>query len=105
MSDLATPLLVLFDDDALAFWAFAALMRAFGARGNFAVDESGIFSQLRALAGALGRADRVLAHKLRALGAADCHFAYRMVVVLMRRDLPLAQVGGVSFLECSVWVQ
>ncbi|GBF97782.1 hypothetical protein Rsub_10207 [Raphidocelis subcapitata] len=91
MSDLALPMLVLFDDDALAFWCFAALMRTFGARSNFAVDESGIFSQLRGLAGVLGRADRVLAHKLTALGAGECHFAYRMVVVLMRRDLPLGQ--------------
>jgi hypothetical protein len=94
MSDLAMPLLVLFDDDALAFWCFAALMRTFGARGNFAVDESGIFSQLRALSRALARADRVLAHKLQAMGAGECHFAYRMVVVLMRRDLPLSQVRG-----------
>lgn len=35
-----------------------------------------------------------LGHRLRSLGVAqDCHFAYRLVVVLMRRDLPLAQVG------------
>ncbi|KAI8470960.1 MAG: rab-GTPase-TBC domain-containing protein [Monoraphidium minutum] len=91
MSDLAMPLLVLLDDDALAFWCFAALMRTFGARANFAVDEAGMFSQLRGLGVALGRADRVLAHKLRVMGAGDCHFAYRMAVVLMRRDLPLGQ--------------
>jgi len=108
MSDLATPLLVLFEDDALAFWCFAALMRTFGARANFAVDESGIFAQLRGLSGVLARADKVLAHKLTAMGAGDCHFAYRMVVVLMRRDLPLAQVrehGEAGGRGWFVWVR
>lgn len=51
MSDLAVPFLVLLEDDALAFWCFASLMRK--ARRNFAVDESGIFGQLRALSALL----------------------------------------------------
>ncbi len=91
MSDLAVPFIALMDDDALAFACFSAVMAR--ARHNFAVDESGIFAQLRALSGLLAVADRVLEHRLRALGAAECHFAYRMIVVLMRRDLPLGQVG------------
>ncbi len=28
------------------------------------------------------------------VGATDCHFAYRMLMVLMRRELPLEQVRG-----------
>jgi hypothetical protein len=92
MSDLLLPLLVLFEDDALAFWCFAAVMQTVGLNRNFAVDESGIFSQLRSLGAVLGVADATVAHKLRTIGAAECHFAYRMIVVLMRRDLPLQQV-------------
>jgi hypothetical protein len=40
----------------------------------------------------LSRADPELHQQLKALQAADCFFAYRMVVVLMLRDLPTAQV-------------
>lgn len=93
MSELALPFLVLFHDDSAAFWAFEALMTTYGVRRNFAVDESGIFGQLRQLSAVLGSADRVLMHQLRALGAAECHFAYRMIVVMMRRDLPISQVS------------
>eukprot|EP00879_Flechtneria_rotunda_P017314 GHRR01018138.1.p1 GENE.GHRR01018138.1~~GHRR01018138.1.p1 ORF type:complete len:373 (+),score=132.14 GHRR01018138.1:814-1932(+) len=50
MSDLLLPFLLLFEDDALAFWCFVAVMQRQGVRRNFAVDESGIFSQLRTLA-------------------------------------------------------
>lgn len=49
MSDLLLPFLLLLDDDALAFWCFVSLMQRMGARHNFAVDERGIFDQLRML--------------------------------------------------------
>jgi hypothetical protein len=49
MSDLLLPFLLLMDDDALAFWCFVSLMQRMGARHNFAVDERGIFAQLRLL--------------------------------------------------------
>lgn len=86
MSDLAAPLLALLPDDAVAFACFAALMAR--VRRNFAVDESGIWAQLRALSCALEAADHVLFDALRRLGVADCQFAYRLVVVLAKRDLP-----------------
>jgi hypothetical protein len=31
-------------------------------------------------------------YQLKHLGAAECHFAYRMVVVMMRRDMPMPKV-------------
>lgn len=40
----------------------------------------------------LSRADPVLHQRLKALQCADCLFAYRMLVVLLLRDLPTAQV-------------
>lgn len=42
----------------------------------------------------MGALDPPLGDKLRRLKADHCHFAYRMVMVLMRRELPLDQVGG-----------
>lgn len=44
----------------------------------------------------LSRADPVLHQHLKALQCADCLFAYRMVVVLLLRDLKSAQVRLVS---------
>lgn len=49
MSDLLLPFVLLMEDDGLAFWCFVALMQQQGVRKNFAVDETGIFSQLRTL--------------------------------------------------------
>ena len=31
-------------------------------------------------------------HHLRQIGAGECFFAYRMVIVQLRRELPMAQV-------------
>lgn len=100
MSDLLLPFLLLMDDDALVFWCFVALMQHLGARGNFAVDERGIFGQLRRLAQVLEDNDRPLMYRLHQLGAADCHFAYRMVVVMMRRDMPVPKVCFSVMLVC-----
>ncbi len=48
--------------------------------------------QLAALAKILERADAVLYHHLRHIKAADGFFAYRMIVVQLRREMPLQQV-------------
>ncbi len=40
----------------------------------------------------LEASDGPLMYQLKHLGAAECHFAYRMVVVMMRRDMPMPKV-------------
>jgi hypothetical protein len=90
MSDLAAVFVQLLDDDALAFACFERLMR--GARQNFRHDEAGIAAQLRQVGRVVGDTDPALGARLAALGAADCTFAYRMVVVMLRRELPLREV-------------
>jgi hypothetical protein len=40
----------------------------------------------------LESSDGPLMYQLKHLGAAECHFAYRMVVVMMRRDMPMPKV-------------
>lgn len=88
MSDLAAAfVLVIPDDDALAFWCFERLMRS--ARHNFKLDDMGFRAVTGALMAALQDCDLVLAHQLRQLGAQDCMFAFRMVLCRMRRELPL----------------
>ena len=63
-------------------------------RGSFSTDGQGILRQLSRLQGLLSEVDPHLHTKLQELGADDCRVAYRMVVVLMRRELPLEQVGA-----------
>ncbi len=40
----------------------------------------------------LDGADPALSQKLARLDCAECYFAYRMVLVMMRRELPLSEV-------------
>jgi hypothetical protein len=90
MSDLAAVFVALEDEDALAFACFEKFMRT--VRQNFMLDESGIKNQLATLSRILEDTDRQLYNSLVCAGAEDCMFAYRMVVVLMRRELPLLEV-------------
>ena len=90
MSDLGAVFVAIEPDDAIAFACFEKLMRT--ARQNFQHDEKGIKEQLRVVGNVLRSADRQLYKKLQALGegGGDCPmFVYRMVVVLMRRELPV----------------
>lgn len=51
----------------------------------------------------LESSDGPLMYQLKHLGAAECHFAYRMVVVMMRRDMPMPKVtAAVGQLQLDV---
>ena len=89
MSDLGAVFVAIESDDALAFACFERLMRS--ARENFRHDERGMKAQLGVVREILRNTDRVLFRKLESLGGAECMFVYRMVVVLMRRDLPVGE--------------
>jgi hypothetical protein len=90
MADLAAPFVALIVDDVEAFWCFERLMRR--TRSNFSHNSEGVRSQLRMLGRVLEHKDHVLMHHLRHVGAGECLFAYRMVLVLMRRELSLSNV-------------
>mmetsp|Transcript_11085 Transcript_11085/g.26301 ORF Transcript_11085/g.26301 Transcript_11085/m.26301 type:complete len:467 (+) Transcript_11085:110-1510(+) len=87
MSDLAAPFVAVLADDVEAFWCFESLMQT--ARRDFGDGGEGMGMRLRTLARTLEHHDPVLVHKLYLSGAADCLFAYRMVLVRMRRELSL----------------
>ncbi|KAJ4904172.1 Ypt/Rab-GAP domain of gyp1p superfamily protein [Raphanus sativus] len=64
MSDLVSPFVVLFEDNADAFWCFEMLIRR--TRANFQMEgPTGVMDQLQSL----------------------LHFAFRMLLVLFRREL------------------
>ena len=50
MSDLASVILHVLDDEVDAFWCFAAVMDDFGMEGNFAHDQIGMNNRLAKVA-------------------------------------------------------
>eukprot|EP00271_Cylindrocystis_brebissonii_P002918 TRINITY_DN1366_c0_g1_i1.p1 TRINITY_DN1366_c0_g1~~TRINITY_DN1366_c0_g1_i1.p1 ORF type:complete len:614 (-),score=116.59 TRINITY_DN1366_c0_g1_i1:689-2530(-) len=92
MSDLLSPFVALIDDDSDAFWCFESFMRK--ARQNFRVDEIGIKRQLDGVSKILRRCDPELFEHLQKANCEDCIFCYRMVVVLLRRELSFEQTLG-----------
>ncbi|KAK9138705.1 hypothetical protein Sjap_009299 [Stephania japonica] len=87
MSDLLSPFVVLYEDDADAFWCFEMLLRRM--RENFQMDgPTGVMRQLQALWHILKVTDREMFSHLSIIGAENLHFAFRMLLVLFRRELP-----------------
>jgi len=87
MSDLCSPMIILLEDEADAFWCFERLMRRL--RGNFRCTEKsvGVEDQLQILASITQVLDPKLHQHLETLGGGDYLFAFRMFMVLFRREL------------------
>ncbi|XP_047334434.1 rab GTPase-activating protein 22-like isoform X2 [Impatiens glandulifera] len=86
MSDLCSPMIMLLQDEADAFWCFERLMRRL--RGNFRCTESsvGVEVQLSNLASITQVIDPKLHQHLETLGGGNYLFAFRMLMVLFRRE-------------------
>ncbi|KAL6890553.1 hypothetical protein ACP4OV_008808 [Aristida adscensionis] len=86
MSDLLSPFVVIYEDDADAFWCFEMLLRRM--RENFQMEgPTGVMKQLQALWKIMELTDVELFEHLSAIGAESLHFAFRMLLVLFRREL------------------
>lgn len=86
MSDLLSPFIILFEDDADAFWCFESLLRRM--RPNFQMEGPiGVMKQLEALGKILELTDLQLFKHLSQIGAESLLFAFRMLLVLFRREL------------------
>ncbi|XP_039026734.1 TBC1 domain family member 15-like [Hibiscus syriacus] len=86
MSDLCSPMIILFEDEADAFWCFERLMRRL--RGNFRCTETsvGVVTQLSNLATVTQVIDPKLHQHFETLGGGHYLFAIRMLMVLFRRE-------------------
>ncbi|KAL2247597.1 small G protein signaling modulator 1-like [Sesamum indicum] len=86
MSDLCSPMIMLLENEGDAFWCFERLMRRL--RGNFRCTEDsvGVESQLSNLASVTQVIDPKLHQHLETLGGGDYLFAFRMLMVLFRRE-------------------
>lgn len=86
MSDLLSPFVVLFEDNADAFWCFEMLLRRM--RENFQMEgPTRVMKQLEALWKILELTDREIFTHLSQIGAESLHFAFPMLLVLFRREL------------------
>ncbi|XP_024968566.1 TBC1 domain family member 15-like isoform X2 [Cynara cardunculus var. scolymus] len=86
MSDLCSPMIMLLEDEADAFWCFERLMRRL--RGNFRCTGNtvGVEAQLSNLAKVTQVVDPKLHQHLEHLGGGGYLFAFRMLMVLFRRE-------------------
>ncbi|OVA19200.1 Rab-GTPase-TBC domain [Macleaya cordata] len=86
MSDLCSPMVILLENEADAFWCFERLMRR--VRGNFKCTKSsiGVQSQLSTLAAIVKVVDPKLHRHLEDLDGGQYLFAFRMLMVLFRRE-------------------
>ncbi|KAJ7947471.1 Ypt/Rab-GAP domain of gyp1p superfamily protein, putative isoform 1 [Quillaja saponaria] len=90
MSDLLSPFVVLFEDNADAFWCFEMLLRRM--RENFQMEgPTGVMKQLQELWHILELTDREMFAHLSHIGAESLHFAFRMLLVLFRRELSFSE--------------
>ncbi|KAK7342536.1 hypothetical protein VNO80_25491 [Phaseolus coccineus] len=86
MSDLCSPMIILLNDEADAFWCFERLMRRL--RGNFrcTANSVGVEAQLSNLATITQVIDPKLHQHIEEIGGGDYLFAFRMIMVLFRRE-------------------
>ncbi|KAJ6841455.1 small G protein signaling modulator 1-like isoform X3 [Iris pallida] len=90
MSDLLSPFVVLYEDNADAFWCFEMLLRRM--RENFQMEgPTGVMNQLQGLWKILEITDSEIFEHLSVIGAESLHFAFRMLLVLFRRELSFTE--------------
>lgn len=106
MSDLLSVVLLVTTDETEAFWIFERLMHRVG--GNFDSDQGCCQMQLRGLARLVQLLDPPLHAAIRAAGATEYLFAFRWVMVLLKREFLLSEVRllilnwlGCLLVDCS----
>lgn len=84
MSDLLSPLYAVFQDDAVAFWAFVAFMRRMSR--NFVRSQSGMRAQLNTLDQLVQILDPNLYLHLQSADSTNFFFFFRMLLVWYKRE-------------------
>ncbi|XP_016461028.1 rab GTPase-activating protein 22 [Nicotiana tabacum] len=90
MSDLCSPMIILLDDEADAFWCFARMMRRLRSNFRCTGNSVGVEAQLSNLASITQVVDPKLHQHLETLGGGNYVFAFRMLMVLFRREFSFA---------------
>ncbi|KAI1617975.1 rab-GTPase-TBC domain-containing protein [Exophiala viscosa] len=84
MSDLLSPLYAVFQDDAIAFWAFVSFMRRMSR--NFVRSQSGMRAQLNTLDQLVQILDPKLYLHLQSADSTNFFFFFRMLLVWYKRE-------------------
>jgi hypothetical protein len=106
MSDLLSVVLLVTTDETEAFWIFERIMHRVG--GNFDREQACCQAQLRGLARLVQLLDPPLHAAIRAAGATDYLFAFRWIMVLLKREFLLSEVPSRFpmhwYLLCSIMI-
>ena len=92
MSDLASPILYIMQDEAVAFWCFVNLMDRMEA--NFSDDSTSMQAQLDALQRLVQLADPELHAFIKAADSTNYFFCYRWLLVHFKREFTFDEVAS-----------
>ncbi|KAL3365061.1 hypothetical protein AABB24_010285 [Solanum stoloniferum] len=87
MTDICSPIIILLENEADAFWCFERAMRRLRENFKSSANSIGVQSQLRSLAQIVTIVDPKLHRHLEELDGGEYLFALRMLMVLFRREL------------------
>ncbi|XP_058197160.1 rab GTPase-activating protein 22-like isoform X3 [Rhododendron vialii] len=87
MNDICSPMVILMENEADAFWCFERAMRRLRENFRSSATSLGVQSQLSTLAGIIRAIDPKLHEHLEELDGGQYLFALRMLMVLFRREL------------------
>ncbi|KAL6968177.1 hypothetical protein U1Q18_033979 [Sarracenia purpurea var. burkii] len=87
MNDICSPMVILMENEADAFWCFERAMRKLRENFRSSANSLGVQSQLNSLAGIIRAVDPKLHEHLEELDGGQYLFALRMLMVLFRREL------------------
>ncbi|XP_059297840.1 rab GTPase-activating protein 22-like isoform X2 [Lycium ferocissimum] len=86
MSDICSPMVILIENEADAYWCFERAMRRLRENFKCSTNSIGVQSQLSTLAQIVKTVDPKLHQHLEELDGGEYLFAFRMLMVLFRRE-------------------
>lgn len=90
MNDICSPLVILIENEADCFWCFERAMRKMRENFRCSATSMGVQTQLGTLSQIMKTVDPKLHHHLEDLDGGEYLFAFRMLMVLFRREFSFA---------------
>ncbi|KAK2401493.1 hypothetical protein P8452_08192 [Trifolium repens] len=90
MNDICSPLVILIENEADCYWCFDRAMRRMRENFRCTASSMGVQSQLGTLSQIMKTVDPKLHHHLEDLDGGEYLFAFRMLMVLFRREFSFA---------------
>ncbi|CAJ1968200.1 unnamed protein product [Sphenostylis stenocarpa] len=90
MNDICSPIIILIENEADCYWCFDRAMRRMRENFRCSASSMGVQSQLSTLSQIIKTVDPKLHHHLEDLDGGEYLFAFRMLMVLFRREFSFA---------------